>query len=132
MESAAMKRILLAAALGALLGAPGAAAADGHRYGRGGWYGHGAPVHGYGYGYPRVVLGIGLGPLWYPGYSYPGYYAPPAVIVTQPSTTTYVQSSPAPENDDYWYYCTSPKGYYPYVKKCPPGWMKVVPQTPGE
>jgi hypothetical protein len=30
----------------------------------------------------------------------------------------------------YWYYCQNPQGYYPYVKQCPNGWMKVVPSPP--
>ncbi|HUL00131.1 MAG TPA: hypothetical protein VLX29_04670 [Nitrospirota bacterium] len=27
----------------------------------------------------------------------------------------------------YRYYCQESKTYYPYVKQCPGGWMKVVP-----
>jgi len=30
----------------------------------------------------------------------------------------------------YWYSCSSPEGYYPYVKDCPGGWRQVVPQPP--
>lgn len=54
------------------------------------------------------------------------YYAPPAVVVQQPPV--YVRQ-PQPEEPDYWYYCENPRGYYPYVRTCPGGWMKVVPQT---
>ena len=32
----------------------------------------------------------------------------------------------------YWYYCTQPAGYFPYVKACSQAWLKVVPQAPGE
>ncbi len=39
------------------------------------------------------------------------------------------QSAPAAS---YWYYCTQPAGYFPYVKDCSRPWMKVVPQAPGE
>jgi hypothetical protein len=41
-----------------------------------------------------------------------------------------VQPAPQPEEPNYWYYCHNPEGYYPYVKKCPSGWMKVVPSPP--
>jgi hypothetical protein len=29
----------------------------------------------------------------------------------------------------YWYYCTSPAGYYPYVQSCNQAWIPVVPQS---
>ena len=38
------------------------------------------------------------------------------------------QASPAAEA--YWHYCNSPQGYYPYVKECPGGWMRVTPTPP--
>ena len=31
----------------------------------------------------------------------------------------------APANK-YWYYCTSAKGYYPWVQSCPEGWRKLT------
>ncbi len=34
------------------------------------------------------------------------------------------------EQTGYWYYCTDPEGYHPYVKDCPGGWMQVVPSEP--
>lgn len=34
--------------------------------------------------------------------------------------------TPLPKAQFYWYYCKNPSGYYPYVKQCPSGWMKVV------
>jgi hypothetical protein len=77
--------------------------------------------------------GIWIGPLWDPypySYSYPYYYNPP-VIVERPSVDYYVQPPPQqPEEPAYWYYCRKPEGYYPYVKQCPEGWMKVVPTPP--
>ena len=36
-------------------------------------------------------------------------------------------SAPAPSQ--YWYYCTDPAGYYPYVQNCTKAWMQVVPQN---
>lgn len=85
----------------------------------------------------RAELGVFLGPGWwgpypYPYYSYPyyPYYSPPPVIVEQPPEI-YVQPSP-PVGAAYWYYCQDPQGYYPTVKRCPKGWMKVVPPAQGE
>ena len=69
----------------------------------------------------NVTGSVVLGP-WYPYY----YYATlPVVIQQQPPV--YVQAAPQPAN--YWYYCQNPQGYYPYVKECPGGWMKVVPEA---
>ena len=45
-------------------------------------------------------------------------YAPP-VYVPYPAAS---QSQP-----QYWAYCRSPKGYYPYVAECPGGWLPVLP-----
>jgi hypothetical protein len=74
-------------------------------------------------------LFLDIGPLWWP--LYPRYYyPPPAVVVPRPSVTYIV---PAPVEDEaYWYYCRSPEGYYPYVRRCPSGWLKVVPEAPGD
>lgn len=82
--------------------------------------------------------GWGWGPGWGPGwvapygYGYPYYTSPPVVIQQQPQEYVH-QPAAQPEEQQYWYYCSEAKGYYPYVKKCPSGWMKVVPtptQTP--
>jgi len=84
----------------------------------------------------RVGVGIWLGPGWWPGWGWPYYYPsynsyyqePPIVIEQQPEV--YVQPTPQAEQPIYWYYCQSPQGYYPYVKRCPNGWLKVVPTPP--
>lgn len=93
-----------------------------------------APVHAYRGGHfhhgGHVGVGVFVGPGWgYPYYPYYPYYAaPPVVIQQQPET--YVQQ-PAPRGEqDYWYFCKNPEGYYPYVKKCPEGWLRVVPSPP--
>ncbi len=50
---------------------------------------------------------------------------PARVPVAAPAVTTdYVEQS------SYWYYCTDPEGYHPYVRDCPGGWMQVVPSGP--
>jgi hypothetical protein len=67
--------------------------------------------------------------LWYfypvPVYPYPDPYSPPVVMV-QP---TPAPSPAVPPPTQYWYYCDSARGYYPYVPACPGGW-RAVPATP--
>ena len=94
------------------------------RVGHPGWRGHAVSWR-----HPPSVWGpryywrssIVLGP-WHPY----GYCGPPAVIV-QNQPPVYVQPEQQPA--DYWYYCPNPQGYYPYIKSCPGGWMKVVPEV---
>ncbi len=103
-------------------------------YARGGYYGHYGGGH-YGHHGGDVRFGVYVGPgAWWPGwwgpygyYPYYPYYQPPAIV--QPPSDLYVEPAPAPKAEEprYWYYCQDPKGYYPDVKKCPKGWMKVVP-----
>ena len=58
---------------------------------------------------------------WYqypaPVYPYPTY-VPPAVIVQSP-----VPGGLPPAQ--FWYYCASPPGYYPYVPTCSVPWRQV-------
>jgi len=72
---------------------------------------------------PRYYWGgvIVLKP-WYP-YGY--YAAPPAAIQQQPPV--YIEKEE--QESGYWYYCQEAQAYYPYVKSCPGGWMKVVPEV---
>ena len=81
--------------------------------------------------------GIWVGPGWwgpwgYP-YSYPyyPYYAEPPVVIEK-QAPVYVQPNRQQEESDYWYFCPKPQGYYPYVKRCPSGWLKVVPSAPSD
>ena len=64
-------------------------------------------------------------PWWYaypaPIYPYPDPYIPSTVIVEQAPALT------GPPPIQYWYYCDSPKGYYPYVSACPSSWRLVLP-----
>ncbi len=97
-----------------------------------------ASAHGRGGGYRRVDVGIGVGfgpywgwggwsPWYYPPpYYYPYYYPP--VVIERPDPPVYIeQPQPAPAVG-YWYYCRSPGGYYPNVRECPGGWLKVLPR----
>ena len=99
-------------------------------------------------GHSRFVVGVGFGvPLWgwgwWPGYYYPAYYpaypaypysyepysydAYPSGAYIQQDTTS---SSPG-GTANYSYYCPD-TGYYPQVRTCARGWLRVVPQgAPG-
>lgn len=77
-------------------------------------------------------------PYYYP-YPYDPYYprviavpapSPPPVYIEQPPSLSAPQQATAPQADNYWYHCTSPDGYYPYIKECPGGWQRVVPTPP--
>ena len=88
-----------------------------HGGGHGGGWG---PVLGLG------LFGLGVWELSQPHYGQ--YYTYPAPVIRQPAREIYVQPSPPlPANTGYWYYCRNPEGYYPYVKRCPDGWLKVIP-----
>ncbi|MGO9015227.1 MAG: hypothetical protein ACLQF0_09630 [Dissulfurispiraceae bacterium] len=116
--------------------------------GHGGW-GHGGGGHGGwghgGRGHGGFRGGVWIGPGWDPWWDawwwgppydyypyYDGYtpyydYAAPPFYVQQPQQ--YIQQAPQQEEQSYWYFCGYPQGYYPYVKKCSGGWMKVVPRS---
>ncbi len=83
------------------------------RYSRHAHYG-GHSYHYYHHAWDALVLGWGF---FGSPYRYPTARVPeaPSTYIQQPS---------------YWYYCTDPEGYYPYVDECPRGWMQVVPQRP--
>ncbi len=78
----------------------------------------------------------GWGPWWWgpPAYvysAYPYYYNWAASALMQEQPSVYVEPRPRAEEQYYWYFCPDFKNYYPYVKKCPNGWLRVVPpQTP--
>ena len=99
----------------------------GHGYGRGhyGRYRHYYRGHHYRghhhHGHRYFWRGSIVIP-WYP-YGYPA--SPPVVIQKEPQV--YVQPKQGEEN--YWYYCPDPQGYYPYIRECASGWMKVVPDA---
>lgn len=98
--------------------------------------------------FDHFSFGINLGyPNFYGGYSsydpffYPPFYgAPPVVVpiappIIVPSTPpVYIQQQETLETvqpqTHYWHYCTNPEGYYPYVKQCPDGWLRVDPRPP--
>ena len=95
------------------------------------WRGHSHGRHGGG-------LDIVIDPFGWASYPSPYYYPPPVyypppIYVSPPQQPVYIEQAPAkqaaPPPQSYWYYCTNPQGYYPTIKECPGGWLKVVPQT---
>ncbi|SFH36132.1 hypothetical protein SAMN05216299_108101 [Nitrosospira sp. Nsp14] len=93
---------------------------------------------GYGSGYyGRAPYAPRYGFLpWYgfvPNYSY-GYSYPPAPVIVPAPPPVYIQqpqplpSQPEAPSSYYWHYCREFEGYYPYVRKCPGGWLRVAPQ----
>ncbi|MGH8559783.1 MAG: hypothetical protein ACRESZ_20485 [Methylococcales bacterium] len=94
------------------------------------------PYYGYGnypyYGYPYNPY-YGYGNYPYYGYPYNPYYGyPPAVINTSPPVYIERQADgPSSGNSKgYWYYCSDPSGYYPYIKECHNEWQPVLAQPP--
>ena len=59
-----------------------------------------------------------------PIYPYPDPYTPPVVATPGPPPV-----APAPGQPGTWYYCDSPRGYYPYVPQCQAAW-RPVPASP--
>ncbi|HUB94674.1 MAG TPA: hypothetical protein VL993_02080, partial [Stellaceae bacterium] len=61
-----------------------------------------------------------VGDSWYfypaPVYPYPDPYVPPVVTA----------APVAPAGSSYWYYCSNPSGYYPYVPECGAPWQPVA------
>lgn len=86
-------------------------------------------------GFIRPGFGFGLGfydPLWWPGYPW-GYpwaypYLPPAVVQYAPPPG-YAVPPGVPPQQQFWYRCGNPEGYFPYVRNCMTGWEQ-VPVTP--
>jgi len=137
-------RTLVSSALGACILAAGAGSAWAGGWHGGGWHGsvgifvgpywgsYGYPYYPYYWGYPYYWSYPGYP---YYGYPYPRYYAPygyapyyaPYPAYSPAASLPYVERSQnaAPA---YWYYCTAPSGYYPYVKNCSKSWVKVRPQ----
>jgi len=93
-------------------------------YGAGSSFGFywGFPYYSYPYSYPYF-------PYSRYGYGYP-YYYPPTVITVPTTPPVYIQQTPPTSRQyptGYWYYCSAPEGYYPYIKECPNGWRQVDP-----
>ena len=103
----------------------------GSRGGRGGYSTrYVSPGHSHGHFSGSIWIGPSWGlwdPFWYPYYPGYRYYTPPTVVVPQEPQEYILPESQ--QETGYWYYCRNPEGYYPYVERCPSGWMRVLPDT---
>ncbi len=115
----------------------------GYGYGRWGW---GYPGYGFGYGW-GLGLGLAYGTGWalasspwywgVPAYYPYGYVAPGYPALALDENLSYLQqpqaeviATPLPRRAaSYWYYCTEPAGYYPYVQQCARPWIAVQPNA---
>lgn len=107
---------------------------------------HRPPPRHHHHHYSGTSIGLSFGfPVWpYPAYSsyYPSPYEPyypysssqTIVIQSPPAQTQYIEKDDTNADDNtsmpeenYWYYCKNPKGYYPYIEKCNTQWQKVIP-----
>jgi hypothetical protein len=126
---ALIKSVLIATVISSVAISP--AWADPHGY-RGG--GHGRFHGGGGWGALGLALfgtAVYLATTAPPPPSYPAPVYPDQVYVQPPVVVTQVAPQPAPVSEqNWWYYCSQPAGYYPYVKACPMGWTKVSPAPP--
>ena len=108
----------------------------GHSGGHGGGH-HGGFGHGHGHGF---FGGFGYDwwgyPYWwdypYYPYDYPYYYPyyDPYYYGVYGEPPVPPPSESAQQQPSLWRFCQDPEGYYPYVKNCPAGWLKVVPPKP--
>jgi hypothetical protein len=65
-------------------------------------------------------------PYYYPYSAYP--YSAPVYVEQEPPV--YIERGSGYEHgSDYWYYCADRRAYYPYVRTCPKGWLRVVPES---
>jgi hypothetical protein len=102
----------------------------GHRHFRG---------HSHGHFGTSVVIGSFWGPWWdpwwgpwYPYRPYPYSYYPGSTVIIRQQPQQYIDQESQLEQEEYWYYCRDPEGYYPYVKRCNLKWEKVAPTPPPE
>jgi hypothetical protein len=86
---------------------------------------------------------------WWPGVGisvgWPGFWGWPSTTFVASNPVTFVSTqdfasdagvwvpqgvAPAqPATSGFWYYCTDPAGYFPYVNTCNRAWMQVVPNN---
>ena len=96
-------------------------------------YYHGHPSFGFSVGIPLYPRPYPYYPYYYPYYPYP--YYPPQIVTVPTSPPVYIERGEPQSTQQlpkgYWYYCSDPEGYYPYVKECPSGWRQVEPVPPG-
>ena len=83
----------------------------------GGWWG------------PNVGLVFGLPAFWGWPFFDLAWSTPSVAFVSQDPALTLIPSPAAPAPVTFWYYCTEPAGYFPYVQSCSRAWIPVLPQS---
>lgn len=92
------------------------------------------PVHrGGGRSYRGASVGLFIGAplMWH--WPQPYYHPYPPAVITVPAAppTVYIErgydDTPPAREQGYWHYCERPEGYYPYVRECLGGWLRVAP-----
>ena len=117
-----MKTVKLAVFLvAALAGAAFADSADARRFRHHHHHHHGGGVR---FG---LFIGAPVVPYYSRYYYPPAYYPYYAPTVVAPSAPVYVEQSPQPVQNS-WYYCHDSQTYYPYVQQCASPWQQVAPQ----
>ena len=122
----------LAQSHGGHAGGGGSHFSGGGHFAGGGHWGGGRWGWGWGPGWGWGV-GLGLGwpyywdPYWYGASPYYDYY-PPTYTAVAPAVQAPAPIAPQAQS---WYYCASPKGYYPYVQSCNGPWRPVPATPPG-
>jgi len=102
----------------------------GHSFHGGNFHGghfHGGHFHGRGFGGSVFIVA----PLFWTYYGYPYYYDYPAYSYDYPAYSYYDYPSDGyaqPAQPQTQFYCPD-AGYYPTVKTCPQGWLRVVPDN---
>ena len=155
---ALLAAVLCILALGAVTESASAHGRGGHRggpsvsvgvWGGPGWWG---PRWGPGVWGPSVRVSGVWGPGWWgpgvwgpgwwgPGVWGPGVWGPSVAVVSSPQVVmvpseprVFVERdapvAPAAQPQQWWYWCQSAQGYYPYVSACSEGWRRVEPQVP--
>ena len=130
MSNAKNSRKALVALLALTLATPVTSWADrGHGWGRHGHHGH-HELHSSG-GHLDGWLGLSLGVLLLSDIiTRTPPPQQPAVVYTQPAPAYIEAPAPIAQSapDGYWYFCAPLGNYYPYVRSCPGGWVRVLPQ----
>jgi len=68
------------------------------------------------------------------GWSWPAWNAPVTTVAEVPfdvAPQTFIERAVEPQAPSgFWYYCSDPAGYYPWVRTCNRPWTPVSPTPP--
>ncbi|MDD5249341.1 MAG: hypothetical protein PHY45_10170 [Rhodocyclaceae bacterium] len=124
-----MSKLLKSALIVAMISSLAISPAWADRYGHYGHHGGGGDG-GWGWWGPGLLLGTAA--VLAASVPRPVYYYPPAPVYSAPVYVTPPVAPPVPVAEEAgWYYCPQAAGYYPYVRACPSGWLRVSPTPAG-